>query len=382
MRVLARYPTLKIGIILLGLAGLAVFLNAPSFTAADSLPGALSDDGFWHMVSDFSEEGGSFRFEYMSNERGFQSVIPDLKKTTKPGGVYLGVGPEQNFTYINAVQPKIAFIFDIRRQNMIEHLMYKAIFEMSPNRAAFVSRLFSRKMPAGLDDKATATALFRAYETAKPDEELFAQNLQSIKDHLIKDHHFQLNSEDQADLDFIYKVFFDVGPGPNRWGGGFGGYRRTGYSDLMAATDDEGKSWSYLATEENFQRLREMQRKNLIVPVVGNFAGSKALRAVASYVKDHNAIVAAFYTSNVEQYLFQQDQDWRLFFSNVSRFPMDASSTFIRSSHFSYTPDGRQISRRLVRGNFISLLCPMAELIEAFNAGRILGYEHVIHMSR
>ena len=108
----------------------ALLLIVPSSFAADTLPRELSDATFWRLASEFSEEGGFFRFEYMSNEQQFQYVIPRLKEKRTPGGVYLGVGPEQNFTYIAALQPKMAFIFDIRRQNMIEHLVYKAIFEM------------------------------------------------------------------------------------------------------------------------------------------------------------------------------------------------------------------------------------------------------------
>src|SRR5262247_3195114 len=144
-------------------------LIVPSAVCADTLPRELTDEAFWKLVTGLSEEGGSFRFEYMSNEQQFQYVIPRLKENRRPGGVYLGVGPEQNFTYIAALQPKMAFIFDIRRQNMIEHLMYKAIFEMSSDRVDFLSRLFSRKAPAGLSEKSTARALFQAFRGAAPD---------------------------------------------------------------------------------------------------------------------------------------------------------------------------------------------------------------------
>src|SRR5881394_3794172 len=135
--------------------GCALFLTAllcsvPSYQAADTLPREIADDAFWKMVSEYSEDSGSFRFEYMSNELQFQYVIPRLKENRKPGGVYLGVGPEQNFTYIAALQPKIAFICDIRRDMMLEHLMYKSIFEMSADRVEFVANLFSRKTPAQL----------------------------------------------------------------------------------------------------------------------------------------------------------------------------------------------------------------------------------------
>src|SRR2546421_1749680 len=134
----------------------AFFLTVPSYKAADTIPREIADDTFWKMISDFSEDSGSFRFEYMSNELQFQYVIPRLKENRKPGGVYVGVGPEQNFTYIAALQPKMAFIVDIRRQNMIEHLIYNAIFEMSSDRADFLTRLFSRRAPTGLTETTPA----------------------------------------------------------------------------------------------------------------------------------------------------------------------------------------------------------------------------------
>src|SRR3989475_5816182 len=158
-----------------------------SLKPADTLPLQIPDVAFWRMVTGFSEEAGSFRFQYMSNEREFAALIPELKKSTKPGGVYLGVGPEQNFSYIAALQPRIAFIFDIRRENMLEHLIYKAVFEMSANRAEFISRLFSRGTPAGLSDKSTVSELFEAFGRVPRDAQLFTQNLQAMKDHLMKD---------------------------------------------------------------------------------------------------------------------------------------------------------------------------------------------------
>ena len=249
---------------------LAGLLAAPSLIAADTLPREISDDAFWRMISDFSEKGGSFRFEYMSNEREFQFVIPELKQITKPGGAYLGVGPEQNFTYIAASRPKIAFIFDIRRDNMLEHLMYKAIFEMSTDRRDFISRLFSRKTPSGLTEKSTVKALFEAYSGLDGDQELFDQNLQAIKNHLMKNRRFQLTGNDQASIGYIYQTFFDAGPGFHYLGGNFEG---GAYADLMSATDRQGQAQSYLASEESFQFVRQMEAKNLIIPLLGDFAG-------------------------------------------------------------------------------------------------------------
>src|SRR5215510_2509770 len=126
-------------------------LNVLTPRAADTLPAQYTDAQFWKLINDLSEPGGTFQFEnFVSNEASYQNVLPELTRRVKPGGVYLGVAPEQNFTYMSALQSKVGFIIDIRRQNMIELLMYKALFEISADRADFVSKLFSRKRPAGL----------------------------------------------------------------------------------------------------------------------------------------------------------------------------------------------------------------------------------------
>src|ERR1051325_1697721 len=174
-------------------AALLVVAIGTSAAAQSTIPDRLSDADFWKLVNDISEPGGYFRSDnFLSNEQGFLYPIPELKKTTRPGGVYLGVGPEQNFTYIVALQPKMAVIFDIRRQNMIEHLMYKALVEMSADRAEFIGRLFSRVRPAGLDTASTVTALFSAYVDAPADSAGYRANLIAIKDRLTKAHGFVL----------------------------------------------------------------------------------------------------------------------------------------------------------------------------------------------
>ena len=91
------------------------------------LPARLTDRDFWRLSAEWSEPNGYFRSENLtSNELLFQHVIADLVARTRPGDVYLGVGPEQNYTYIAAVKPSMAVIFDIRRGNLQLQLMYKS----------------------------------------------------------------------------------------------------------------------------------------------------------------------------------------------------------------------------------------------------------------
>src|SRR5207248_2442618 len=136
----------------------------------------------------------------LSNETTFQRIIPSVLQTAKPGRVYLGVGPEQNFTYIAALKPTMAFIIDIRHGNLDVHLLYKALFELSNDRSEFVSRLFSRKRPSGLTTKSTAPEIFSAYGTAEGSKEIYEENLKAIEDLLMKQHGFPLAS---GDLDGI-----------------------------------------------------------------------------------------------------------------------------------------------------------------------------------
>ncbi len=330
------------------------------------------------MISDFSEPNGYFRFEnFLSNELAYQSIIPALKENTKPGGVYLGVGPEQNFTYLVALEPKIAFIIDIRRQNLLEHLMYKALFELSRDRAEFLSLLYARPQPRNVNRDSTSDALFDAYWDLPFSVGRADETLGDIMEVLLNKHKFPLSIEDQATIGYIYKVFVEGGPALDFSLGGTSGAPGTpNYADLMVATDDAGRKRSYLATEDNFRFIQEMHRKNLIVPLVGDFSGPKALLAVGQYLKEHDATVTAFYTSNVEQYLFQSNKSWRRFYTNVAELPMDASSTFIRSVNGAASTRARRAVNR-----FDSVLSSMTETVKAFQEGAIRYYFDVIEMS-
>ena len=378
--------TIRRRIILATATALIAFLGPLSLTssplAAETLPSQLSDEAFWNMVNEFSEPGGYFRSDnFVSNETTFQYVLKDLKKT-KAGGVYLGVGPDQNFTYIVAMQPKMAIIFDIRRQNMLQHLMYKALLEMSSDRADFVSRLFARKRPAGLTAKSTAEDLFSAFDDVQADRNLFQENLQAIKNQLEERHGFKLSADDEQSIEYVLRAFFAGGPDLtyNGVGGGagFGRGRMPSYAELMQMTDGEGENRSYMGSEENFKILQALEKKNLIVPVVGDFAGNKAIRAVAAYLKRHDAFVTAFYLSNVEQYLFQQDDDWSKFYRNVDTLPVDSTGTFIRSVFNGIVTNYQ--SNGFMRS--ASVLSSIQDLLKAFGNGEVKSYYDVIQMSK
>lgn len=312
------------------LSGAPVFRSSP-----DTLPARISDQEFWRISQEFSEPNGYFRSDnLLSNEMWMQYVIPDLVRRTQPGGAYLGVGPEQNFTYIAALKPHIAFITDIRRGNLHTQLMYKAVFELSADRAEFVSRLFTKKRPDGLSAKLTAQDIFSAFSAvATDDDAAYQKNLKAIRDLLVQKHKFSLSNDDLDGIGYVYHSFYTYGPGIsyNSTGQGFGGRggRFLTYADLMTETDESGVNHGFLAGDENYKVLKELEEKNLIIPIVGDFAGPKAIKAVGNYLKEHSVTVAAFYLSNVEQYL---GANWNTFCTNVTSLPLDDKSTFIRTS--------------------------------------------------
>ncbi|HUK32521.1 MAG TPA: hypothetical protein VLV86_01345, partial [Vicinamibacterales bacterium] len=241
--------------------------------AARSVPDQLSDQQFWQLIEDFSEPNGYFRSDnLLSNENAFQHVVPTLQTMLPAGGVYLGVGPEQNFTYIAAIKPRLAFIVDIRRGNMNLQLLYKAFMEASRDRADFLSRLFARARPKDLTDKSSVDDLLDAYELASPSEELHHRYLQEAIDSLTKTHKFALTPDDLRGIEYVSDAFFKAGPDLNYSFSGFpfgGGFRFPTYSVLMTETDGAGQHRSYLATEENYRIVADMEKRNAIVPITG-----------------------------------------------------------------------------------------------------------------
>ncbi len=317
---------------------LAAALSVAAVTV-DTLPASLTDHEFWSLTEQLSEPGGHFVSRsgspdnLLSNEMQISTIAAALATQVAPSGVYLGVGPEQNFTYIVAVRPRIAFITDIRRGNLDLHLVYKAIFELSANRAEFVARLFSRTPDLTLPLTSSAADLMHAYLTAAPvDEPTFTANLKAITDELTKRHEFPLSADDLADIEHVYRSFYRFGPAidytssVNGWAGRF-----SSYADIMASVDRAGEERGFLASEQNFALVRTMERRNLIVPVVGDFAGPKALRAIGTWLRARGATVGTFYVSNVEQYL-RSNGVWPAFCANVAALPLDGASMFIRPS--------------------------------------------------
>ena len=299
--------------------------------------GGLSKAEFASLVETLSEEGGYFHSDnFTSNETSYLHVVDRLRELGVSGGAYVGVGPEQNFSYIAKVRPRIAFIVDIRRQAVLQHLLYKALFQLSENRAAFLARLLSRPLSAAVtaQGEPSIESLMDYFAHAPAPLHVYAANLTQVRTMVERDFGIALSAQDREQLDYVYSCFqkegTEIGFRFGQANSGFGYRRFPDLRDLILERDLAGERGNFLATEADYQYVRGLQLENRIVPVVGDFAGKKALAAVGDYLRKHGHSVSAFYTSNVEQFLFQNSVV-PAFAENVRRLPIDERSVFIRA---------------------------------------------------
>jgi hypothetical protein len=310
------------------LLALSATIAAAAACAGETAPRALTDAEFWDLTARLSEPVAPIDHpdNLVSNELHF----PHLVRMLRPGGgAYIGVGPEQNFSYIARLEPALAFIVDIRPENRSLHLLYKALFELSSDRAAFLSRLLSRGPPPGLDSTSSPDELFAAYATVQPSRKLYESTLREVEDRLLNAHRFTLTDRDLEWIRHVLDAF--LADGANLHYGPIGANDTPGpsYRELMTAKDTAGQDRSYLATEGSFALVKDLHARNLIVPVVGDFAGPHALRRAGDYIREHQMEVDTFYGSNVEVYLTRQRA--MAFCGNLSSLPFAPGAWFIGS---------------------------------------------------
>ena len=167
------------------------------------------------------------------------------------------------------------FIPDIRRGNLHMHLMYKALMEQSADRAEFLAQVVLAQAAAGLTATTPPDKLFGAFADVPAVQGLFDETRQLIRDSLKKRARVRADRSDDAGIDFILGNFFTAGPFLQYSSAPVGRTRYPSFAELQMATDATGLARAYLATEDNYRAVRDLQRRNLIVPLVADFAGPK-----------------------------------------------------------------------------------------------------------
>ena len=284
------------------------------------------------LVEQLSEEGGYFDTDNLiSNETAYVQVVEDLEST---GGVYIGVGPEQNFHYIGRLRPSWAFIVDVRRDNMLHHLLLNALLAKAETPADYLCWLFSRScdIPSKFED---FDALVAAVDVARRDEDLYRRHLKVVFDHVEHRLEFSLSDDDRRAIELIYRAYFEEQLGLRfRSHGRRPMPHHPTYRRLLRAEGSDGTLGHFLSRPDDYAFVRELAESGRLVPVIGDFAGEHALRRIGRFVEEQGETVTAFYVSNVEFYLIRSGV-FPAYVENVRALPLADSAQFIRA-YFSY----------------------------------------------
>jgi len=311
--------------------------------SAEAKATGRSDAEFVSLMADLSEPTAEFLSDnVVSNETSYLEVADALDRRSASPRVYLGVGPEQNFTYIARMRASEAFLLDLRRGNLLLHLLYKAAFEEAPSRGVFLALLFGRDAST-LPTESSASSLRSILDAvvSQPASEATYRRAHEALLARLEARGIPLSAHDRSELDSLHRRFFTKADGLRF------ALKSATFRDyptlrsLLLATTPSGDARGFLASASEFTYVKALQERNLVVPLTGNFAGKHALVGIGATLRNEGKRIGAFYVSNVEQYLLGT-ASWATWRSNVASLPVDASSVLIRAYLDQGTPHPRQ----------------------------------------
>lgn len=347
--------------------------------AVESARRTIPTSDFARLIERLSEPGGYFDTDNLiSNEASYLHVLSKMRELKVSGGAYIGVGPDQNFSYIAQIRPRIAFIIDIRRDNLLQHFLFKSLFALSRNRIEYLCLLFGKPAPDRLEqwDQRSIQQLIEYIDQTPARRDLFEATRELIQTKA-QSFGLPLSAADLETIGRIHAHFYSGGLDLRftsrnrapRW------YYPT-YRDLLLERDLTGRQANYLASEGDFQFLKTIQARDLLIPVVGNLAGTYALAAIGRYLAERGERVSAFYTSNVEYYLMREGS-FNQFAENVKLLPRDERSVIIRSF---FTGSFGYSHPQSVQGYYSTqLLQTLNSLVKEYESGGYQSYWDVVN---
>jgi hypothetical protein len=351
---------------------LSLALAAPLAAQSPASPRTAARIEFSSLIARFSEAGAYFDTDNLiSNEASYLHPIGTLEQLGLRGGAYIGVGPDQNFSYIAALRPQIAFIADIRRDNLLHHLLLRALFLRAPTRIEYLALIHGRAPPPDLPAwRARGVDELIAWIDGRPADRALAAATGDSLAATIRSFGVPLSSADFATVARFREEFvqegldlrFQTHGRAPQW------YYPT-FRQLLRERDLDGRQASFLASEERYAFVRGLQLRGRIIPVVADLGGTHALRAIGDWLRRRRLPVTAFYTSNVEFYL-AQDGTLDEFAQTLRHLPAADGAVIIRS----YFPGRSGRHPRAIAGyHSTQLVQPIADFRRA-TRGALPGY--------
>ena len=263
-------------------------------------------------------------------------------------------------------------IVDIRRDNLLQQLLFKALFDLSADRLEYLALLTGRPLPAARDAGQPIEGIVEYLDATPMRPARFADAHRRVVER-VRGYGVPIEPNEWHTLRRFHAAFAEQGLGLRFET--FGRAPQPHYPNLrqlILERDREGRQASYLATDSAFQFVRSLQARNLVIPAVGDLAGSRALPAIARFFRERGQPVSAYYISNVDYYVAEEGKI-DAFLANVKRLPMDDRSVIIRSvfrGPVSAPAGSPWRSAQLVQS--------METLVREHEAGRVRSYHDLV----
>lgn len=304
-------------------------------------------------------ETGPAADNLVSNEDSYPRIAGLIERDVPKDGVYLGVGPDQNFTMIAHARPRWSFIMDYRRRNLLLHLVHHALFRLSDDRAAYLERLTARRAAPGLDEKSSAEELVEAFAQAPMERPRLDDAIADVRRVLtplgiVRDSEWKALATIQAKL---------AGPGVNARFLAMPMYPTFG--QMIRTTDAEGRPAHFLSKGPLYQVVRDAQRGEGVIPVIGDFADPKAFDRLGRWLRDRGLSIALAYVSDVEFFLLRAGRKtFDAYARGLESLPWLSGARLARTS----TREVRH-PKRVRPDSSTTIVVPVAKLLQDWRAG-------------
>jgi hypothetical protein len=325
---------------------------------------------FASLISELSSrETGPAADNLMSNEDSYPRVASELARLAPKGSIYLGVGPDQNFTLISHARPAWAFILDYRRRNLRLHLIHKALMILADDRIEYLSRLTARD-PASLTKNSSTEDIITTFCAAQFSRQKLDKCIQDV-DRILRPLGV-LKDDEWSDIATIQAKL--AGPGLDARFLALRMYPTL--SRQIETISRDGRLSHFLASETSYRAVRDLQRADRIVPLVGDLAEPDGLTGLGRWLRQENQKLGVVYVSDVEFFLLRTGR-FDIFAANLARLPRSEGAVIVRTST-------REIEHpeRVKGDSSTTVVRPLDSFLDSAKAGRIKDVDDLFKPSR
>ena len=342
-----------------GALGASLWSEARKF-ASSSEPASQLRDAIERLSG---PETGPAADNLVSNEDSYPRIAGQIAEDAPRNGVYLGVGPDQNFTMIAHSRPRWALIVDYRRRNLLLHLAHYALFRLSPDRVSYLERLTARKPTAKLSEASAGRELVEAFSKTTMDRRRLDSSIADARKVLgplgiVRESEWAALATIQAKM---------AGPGLNARFLALPMYPTLG--QMIQTPDAEGRSAHFLSQEPLYQVVRDLQREERVVPAVGDFGDPAAFERLRRWLREGELKIALAYVSDVEFFLLRVGK-FDAYARGLESLPRLSGAMLARTS----TREVRH-PQRVRPDSSTTIAIPIAQFLDAWRAGRIRDHD-------